>query len=131
MQALMYQGLGREDYRRPAQADLLDDQRRDHQGHQDDDLRHRSAHPQRRFGYLQARECPGVGVVDVAGPGVAFIKPGDSVLISCISAYGRCNACREGMTSHCANCEWRVAIGDWRLAIWRLDPGQELGGYAG
>ena len=28
-------------------------------------------------------------------------KPGDRVLISCITACGRCDFCREGMYSHC------------------------------
>src|SRR5215472_993870 len=32
----------------------------------------------------------GVGVVDQVGPGVTTFKPGDPVLISCISACGRC-----------------------------------------
>ncbi|MEO7547655.1 MAG: zinc-dependent alcohol dehydrogenase family protein [Ramlibacter sp.] len=48
----------------------------------------------------------GVGVVDTAGPGVTTFKPGDRVLISCISACGRCEACRKGMTSHCTTGGW-------------------------
>ncbi|MEP6824585.1 MAG: zinc-dependent alcohol dehydrogenase family protein [Ramlibacter sp.] len=48
----------------------------------------------------------GVGVVDTAGPGVTTFKPGDRVLISCISACGRCEACRKGMTSHCSTGGW-------------------------
>jgi len=48
----------------------------------------------------------GVGVVDTVGPGVTTFKPGDRVLISCISACGRCEACRKGMTSHCSTGGW-------------------------
>jgi len=48
----------------------------------------------------------GVGVVDAVGPGVTTFKPGDRVLISCISACGRCEACRKGMTSHCSTGGW-------------------------
>ncbi|OUM02272.1 zinc-dependent alcohol dehydrogenase family protein [Variovorax sp. JS1663] len=48
----------------------------------------------------------GVGVVDAVGPGVATFKPGDRVLISCITACGRCDPCRKGMYSHCATGGW-------------------------
>ncbi len=43
----------------------------------------------------------GVGVVDEVGPGVTNFKPGDRVLISCISSCGKCDACKRGMYSHC------------------------------
>ena len=33
----------------------------------------------------------GVGIVDSVGSGVASFKPGDRVLISCITASGRCD----------------------------------------
>jgi len=48
----------------------------------------------------------GVGVVDVVGTGVTTFKPGDRVLISCISACGRCDYCRKGMYSHCTTGGW-------------------------
>ena len=48
----------------------------------------------------------GVGVVDAVGPGVATVKPGDRVLISCITACGRCDPCRKGMYSHCTTGGW-------------------------
>jgi alcohol dehydrogenase len=48
----------------------------------------------------------GVGVIDAVGSGVVSFKPGDRVLISCISACGRCEACRKGMTSHCSTGGW-------------------------
>ena len=48
----------------------------------------------------------GVGVVEKAGPGVTAFRPGDHVLISCISACGRCEYCRKGMYSHCTTGGW-------------------------
>lgn len=48
----------------------------------------------------------GVGIVDAVGSGVTAFKAGDPVLISCISACGRCAPCRKGMTSHCTTGGW-------------------------
>jgi alcohol dehydrogenase len=48
----------------------------------------------------------GVGVVDGIGAGVTAFKPGDRVLISCISSCGKCSYCRRGMYSHCATGGW-------------------------
>ena len=48
----------------------------------------------------------GVGVVDEVGAGVTAFRPGDRVLISCISACGRCEYCRRGMYSHCTTGGW-------------------------
>jgi alcohol dehydrogenase len=48
----------------------------------------------------------GVGVIDTVGTGVTTFKPGDHVLISCISACGRCEYCRKGMYSHCSTGGW-------------------------
>ncbi len=48
----------------------------------------------------------GVGVVDSVGPGVTAFKAGDRVLMSCISACGRCDYCRKGMYSHCTTGGW-------------------------
>jgi alcohol dehydrogenase len=48
----------------------------------------------------------GVGIVDSVGTGVTSFKPGDRVLISCITACGRCEFCRKGMYSHCATGGW-------------------------
>ncbi|MEO7337324.1 MAG: zinc-dependent alcohol dehydrogenase family protein, partial [Caldimonas sp.] len=48
----------------------------------------------------------GVGVIDSVGPGVTSFKPGDRVLISCITACGRCEFCRKGMFSHCTTGGW-------------------------
>ncbi len=48
----------------------------------------------------------GVGIVDAVGAGVTSFKPGDRVLISCISACGRCEYCRKSMYSHCTTGGW-------------------------
>ena len=48
----------------------------------------------------------GVGVVDTVGPAVTAFKPGDKVLISCISACGKCFFCRKLMYSHCTTGGW-------------------------
>ncbi|MFN0194760.1 MAG: zinc-dependent alcohol dehydrogenase family protein [Aestuariivirga sp.] len=48
----------------------------------------------------------GVGVVDAVGPAVAAFKPGDKVLISCVSACGKCVYCRKQMYSHCTTGGW-------------------------
>ena len=48
----------------------------------------------------------GVGVIDSVGAGVTAFKPGDHVLISCISACGKCDYCRRQMYSHCTTGGW-------------------------
>jgi alcohol dehydrogenase len=45
-------------------------------------------------------------VVDSVGAGVTAFKPGDRVLISCISSCGKCYYCRRGMYSHCTTGGW-------------------------
>ena len=48
----------------------------------------------------------GVGIVEKTGPAVTAFKPGDRVLISCISACGKCVYCRKLMYSHCTTGGW-------------------------
>ena len=48
----------------------------------------------------------GTGTVEKVGAGVTTFRPGDHVLISCISACGRCEYCRRGMYSHCTTGGW-------------------------
>lgn len=48
----------------------------------------------------------GVGVIEQAGSGIMAFKPGDRVLISCISSCGRCVYCRKLMYSHCTTGGW-------------------------
>jgi alcohol dehydrogenase len=48
----------------------------------------------------------GVGVVEAVGAAVTTFRPGDCVLISCISACGKCEYCRRQMYSHCTTGGW-------------------------
>jgi alcohol dehydrogenase len=50
----------------------------------------------------------GIGIVEKIGAAVTAFKPGDHVLISCVSACGKCAYCRKQMYSHCI-------IGGWIL----------------
>lgn len=42
-----------------------------------------------------------VGTVEAVGKAVTTLQPGDRVLISCITACGRCRYCREGIYGQC------------------------------
>ncbi|GAA0545587.1 zinc-dependent alcohol dehydrogenase family protein [Actinomadura livida] len=42
-----------------------------------------------------------VGTVESVGPAVRTVKPGDRVLVSCITACGTCRFCREGRYGLC------------------------------
>jgi alcohol dehydrogenase len=42
-----------------------------------------------------------VGTVEAVGEGVRRVRPGDRVLVSCISACGRCRFCREARYGQC------------------------------
>ncbi len=48
----------------------------------------------------------GVGIVHSTGSCVTIFRPGDHVLISCISSCGKCESCRRGMYSHCKTGGW-------------------------
>jgi alcohol dehydrogenase len=48
----------------------------------------------------------GVGIVESVGSAVTAFKAGDRVLISCVTACGKCEYCRKGMFSHCATGGW-------------------------
>ncbi|MDO8961981.1 MAG: zinc-dependent alcohol dehydrogenase family protein [Methylophilus sp.] len=48
----------------------------------------------------------GVGVIDNIGSAVTAFSIGDHVLISCISACGKCDYCRSQMYSHCKTGGW-------------------------
>jgi alcohol dehydrogenase len=51
----------------------------------------------------------GVGIVDQVGATVSAVsafRKGDKVLISCITACGKCDFCRKGTYSHCRNGGW-------------------------
>jgi alcohol dehydrogenase len=48
----------------------------------------------------------GVGVVHQIGSSVTTFKPGERVLISCITSCGKCEYCRKQMYSHCTSGGW-------------------------
>lgn len=48
----------------------------------------------------------GVGVIDKVGSGVNAFKEGSKILVSCISACGKCAYCRKHMYSHCIRGGW-------------------------
>jgi len=48
----------------------------------------------------------GIGVVDEVGVAVTAFRPGDRVIVSCISSCGKCDYCRKGMYSHCVSGGW-------------------------
>ena len=48
----------------------------------------------------------GVGIVEEAGSAVAGLRRGDKVLISCITACGKCDFCKRAMYSHCRDGGW-------------------------
>jgi alcohol dehydrogenase len=58
-----------------------------------------------------------VGTVTAVGTGVTTVRPGDRVLVSCITACGRCRYCRDGAYGQC------VGGGGWILGH-RIDGTQ-------
>jgi alcohol dehydrogenase len=58
-----------------------------------------------------------VGTVTAVGPSVGSVKPGDRVLVSCITACGRCRFCRDGSYGQC------IGGGGWILGH-RIDGTQ-------
>src|SRR4029077_18666815 len=48
----------------------------------------------------------GIGVVMEVGTAVTAVRPGDRVIISCVTACGKCDYCRKGMYSQCRDGGW-------------------------
>jgi len=48
----------------------------------------------------------GIGVIESTGASVTRFHPGDRVIVSCITACGKCDYCRRGMSSHCEKGGW-------------------------
>jgi alcohol dehydrogenase len=48
----------------------------------------------------------GIGIVESIGPSVTSFRVGDRVLISCVTACGKCDFCRRSMYSHCRSGGW-------------------------
>ncbi len=79
----------------------------------------------------------GVGIVEQVGAAVDALKPGDHVLISCISSCGRCEYCRRGLYSHCTTGGWilgnridgtqaeYVRIPHAQTSLYRIPPGAD------
>lgn len=56
----------------------------------------------------------GVGTITEIGAAVTSLAVGDQVIISCISACGHCDFCKQGVFSHCLGSEGSPGIG-WIL----------------
>lgn len=50
----------------------------------------------------------GVGVIASVGENVTSFKPGDKVIIACVTSCSRCSFCRKGMYSHCTTGGWQL-----------------------
>ncbi len=48
----------------------------------------------------------GIGIIVEVGDSVSSLKPGDQVLISCITSCGHCDYCKQGMYAHCRDGGW-------------------------
>ena len=48
----------------------------------------------------------GIGIVEEVGPGVNEFKPGDKVIVSCITSCGTCSNCRRSLYAHCKDGGW-------------------------
>jgi alcohol dehydrogenase len=53
----------------------------------------------------------GVGTITEIGDAVTTLKVGDQVILSCISADGKCDYCKKGVFSHCLGEEGASGIG--------------------
>ena len=64
----------------------------------------------------------GVGVVEEVGSAVSGFKPGDAVIISCITSCGRCEYCHRGLYSNCTDGGWMLGntIGGTQAEVVRV-----------
>ena len=53
----------------------------------------------------------GVGTITEIGDAVTTLKVGDQVILSCVSACGKCSYCKQGVFSHCLGEEGAPGIG--------------------
>jgi alcohol dehydrogenase len=53
----------------------------------------------------------GVGTITEVGSAVTGLKVGDQVILSCVSACGHCDFCKQGVFSHCLGTEGASGIG--------------------
>ena len=60
--------------------------------------------PETQPGHILGHE--GIGIVEEVGSAVTNFKPGDKVLISCITACNTCHYCKKGIPAHCETGGW-------------------------
>ena len=103
MKALVHKGLGQRAWRTMPTGGRGPERRHRpcRRGHH---LRDGPPHPQGDVptcepGTILGHEA--VGTVEQVGDAVRNVKPGDRVLVSCITACGRCQYCREGRYGQC------------------------------
>jgi alcohol dehydrogenase len=53
----------------------------------------------------------GVGTITEVGSAISALAVGDQVILSCISACGHCDFCKQGVFSHCLGTEGASGIG--------------------
>jgi alcohol dehydrogenase len=53
----------------------------------------------------------GVGTITEVGSAVTSLEVGDEVILSCVSACGHCDYCKQGVFSHCLGAEGASGIG--------------------
>lgn len=53
----------------------------------------------------------GVGIITEVGSSVSNFKVGDKVILSCVSACGRCDYCKKSLYSHCLDPEGASGVG--------------------
>ena len=83
----------------------------------------------------------GVGIVEEVGKAVSNFRKGDEVVISCVTACGKCEFCRKGMYSHCKDGGWilgylidgtqaeYVRIPHADTSLYALPPGADAEAY--
>ena len=105
MKALVYHGPGKRGWDSVADPGIVDPDRRRRADRHLDDLRHRPAHPQGRRArdHARHRARPRGGRNRRGGRRQRHhaSSPGDRVLVSCISACGRCRFCKEARYGQC------------------------------
>ena len=117
MKALVYHGPGKRAWEEKPRPEIREPTDAIVRITDDDDLRHRPAHPEGRRPHGDRRPHPRPrGRRRHRGGGRrrhAFQK-GDQVLISCITSCGKCDFCRKGMYSHCRHGGWILGQHDRR-----------------